>query len=39
MEALKEAQLRFLLASCKGETFTISGKGQARLSSKRWKKC
>ena len=38
MEAVEEAQLNFLLASLKGETFNISGKGQAKISSKRWKK-
>ena len=36
MEAVEEAQLRFLLASLKGETFHISGRGQAKISSKRW---
>ena len=37
MEAIEEAQLRFSLASLKVETFTISGKGQSKVSSKRWK--
>ncbi|WP_176720260.1 MULTISPECIES: hypothetical protein [Methanobacterium] len=27
MEAIQEAELRFLLASLKGETFHVSGKG------------
>lgn len=36
-EAIEEANLRFLLASLKGETFTISGVGQARLSSRIYK--
>lgn len=38
MEAIEEAQLRFLLAKLKGETITISGKGQSKVSSKRWNK-
>ena len=38
MEAVHEAELRFLLASLKGETFHISGKGQSKISSKKWKK-
>lgn len=38
MEAIEEAQLRFLLARCKGETIILSGKGQSKISSKRWKK-
>jgi len=38
MEAVQEAELRFLLASFKGETFHISGKGQAKISSKKWEK-
>lgn len=37
IEAVQEAELRFLLASSKGETFHISGKGQAKISSKMWK--
>jgi hypothetical protein len=37
MEAIEEAQLRFLTARLKGETFTISGLGQSKISSKRWK--
>ena len=36
-EAIEEAQRNFLLASLRGETFTISGKGQARVISRRWK--
>ena len=36
MEAIQEAELRFLLASLKGETFHVSGKGQSKISSKRW---
>lgn len=38
MEAIQEAELRFLLASLKGETFHVSGKGQSRISSKKWEK-
>ncbi len=38
MEAIREAELRFLLASLKGETFHVSGKGQSKISSKRWEK-
>ncbi|MCZ3364895.1 MULTISPECIES: hypothetical protein [Methanobacterium] len=37
MEAVQEAELRFLLASLKGETFRVSGKGQSKISSKKWK--
>ena len=37
MEAIREAELRFLLASLKSETFHISGKGQSKISSKMWK--
>lgn len=37
MEAVQEAELNFLLASLKGETFHISGKGQSKISSKKWK--
>jgi len=36
MEAVQEAELRFLLASLKGETFHVSGRGQSKISSKRW---
>ena len=36
--AIQEAELRFLLASLKGETFHVSGKGQSKISSKKWKK-
>lgn len=38
MEAIEEAKLKFLLARLKGETITKSGKGQSKISSKRWKK-
>jgi hypothetical protein len=38
MEAIEEVQLKFLLARFKGETITISEKGQSKISSKRWKK-
>jgi hypothetical protein len=37
IEAIQEAELRFLLASLKGETFHVSGRGQSKISSKRWK--
>ena len=37
MEAIQEAELRFLLASLKGETFHVSGMGQSKISSKKWK--
>lgn len=37
MEDIEETQRKFLKASKKGETFNISGKGQARLFSKKWK--
>ena len=37
MEAVQEAELRFLTPSLKGETFHVSGKGQSKISSKRWK--
>lgn len=36
MEAIQEVELRFLLASLRGETFHISGKGQSKISSKKW---
>ena len=38
MEAVREAELRFLLASLKGETFHVSGKVQSKILSKRWVK-
>ena len=38
MEAILEAELRFTLAILKGETFHISGRGQSKISSKKWKK-
>lgn len=38
MGAVEETQCRFLKASKKGETFEISGKGQARLLSKKGNK-
>lgn len=38
IEAVQEAELRFLLASLKGETFHVSGMGQSKISSKKWKK-
>ena len=37
MEAVQEAELRFLLASLKGETFHVFGRSQSKISSKRWK--
>ncbi|MGB9980224.1 hypothetical protein [Methanobacterium sp.] len=37
MEAVQEAELRFLLLSLKCETFHVYGKGQSKISSKRWK--
>ena len=36
IEVIQEAELRFLLANLKGETFHVSGKGQSKISSKRW---
>ena len=36
MEAVQEAELRFSLASLKDKTFYVSGKGQSKISSKRW---
>ena len=38
MGVIQEAELRFLLASLKGENFHISGKGQSKISSKKWRK-
>ncbi len=38
IDAIHEAELRFLLASLKGETFHVSGKGQSKISSKKWEK-
>ena len=38
IEAIQEAELRFLLASLKGETFHVSGNGQSKISSKKWKR-
>ncbi len=38
MEAVQEAELRFLLASLCGETFHVYGMGQSKISSKKWKK-
>ncbi len=38
IEAIQEAELRFLLASLRGETFHVSGRGQSKISSKKWKK-
>ena len=38
MEAIEEDQLIFLLAMLKGENFTLSGVGQSKILSKRWKK-
>ena len=35
MEAIQEAELRFLLASLKGEIFHVSGKSKSKISSKR----
>jgi hypothetical protein len=32
---IQEAELIFLLASLKGETFHVSGKGQSKISSKK----
>ena len=37
MEAVQEAELRFLLARLKVETFHVSGRGQSKISSERWK--
>ncbi len=37
IEIIKEAELRFVLASLKDETFHVSGKGQSKIFSKRWK--
>ncbi len=37
MEAIQETEPRFLLASWKGETFHVSGNGQSKISSKKWK--
>ena len=34
MEAIREAELRFLLASLKSETFTLSSRDKSRISSK-----
>lgn len=37
MEAIQEAELRFLLASLKCKTLHISSRCQSKISSKRWK--
>ena len=37
IEAIQGVELSFLLASLKGETFHVSGHGQSKISSKRWK--
>ncbi len=37
MKAVQEVELRFLLASLNDETFHVSGGGQSKISSKKWK--
>jgi hypothetical protein len=38
IKSIREAELRFSLASLKGKTFKLSGKDQSKISSKRWEK-
>ena len=37
-KVIEETELRFLTCKLKGETFMLFGKGQSKISSKKWKK-